>query len=104
MHLVAPQLFQLVGLERLAERLLSDQVSVRELLSPSLVPSHHLACEEAPKTNLIGRGRLFAVFELVGVTRQKICPPLSRIVPNRGQRGLIAVVASRAEQLEGLAG
>jgi hypothetical protein len=61
MHLVASKPLKLVGVERLAERLLADQRAVGQLLLPVLEPRQHLAFEEAAQALDIGGGRLFAI-------------------------------------------
>jgi hypothetical protein len=104
MHLVASKPLKLVGVERLAERLLADQRAVGQLLLPVLEPRQHLAFEEAAQALDIGGGRLFAISEFIWIAPERVRPPGLCILTQRRQRGLLGIVALGPEQFERTAG
>ena len=83
MHLVAAEPLQLVGVQRLAERLLADQRTVGQFLLPVFEPRQHLAFEEAAQALDISGGWLLAFSEFVWIASKRVRPPSLRILAQR---------------------
>jgi hypothetical protein len=75
-NLVASETLQLVGIERLAKRLLADQGPVREFLPSRLKARQYLLFDEAVEAFAVRGKGLFIVIQIIGVALQLICPPL----------------------------
>ena len=67
MDLVAAEPLQLVGVERLTERLLADERPVGQFLLARLEPRQHLALQKATQSLRVGCGALLVLFQLRGV-------------------------------------
>src|SRR5208282_1383310 len=83
MDLVAAEPLQLVGVERLTERLLADERPVGQFLLARLEPRQHLSLQKATQSLGVGGGGLVALVQFVGISRQDIGPPLSRVISQR---------------------
>jgi hypothetical protein len=78
MNLVAAEPLQLVGIQCLAECLITNQWPIRQFLLPGLEPRQLLCFEVAAKTVGVGGGARLALFQFVGIAQQGIRPRFQR--------------------------
>jgi len=105
MDLIAPELFQVVGVEGLTERLFVDERPVRQFLLPGLELRQDLGFQNAAQATGVGGGGRLLRLQFAGIARQHIRPPLRHILTEqRRPRGLVGIVALGAEQVEGAVG
>src|SRR4029079_9433465 len=101
MNFVTDKLLQLVRIEGFAERLLTNEGSVEERLSPLNKPREYLTFEKAVQPLGISGRRFVVLHPLEGTAYQGRGPPLTCILAQSCQRSLVVIMWLEAEQLEG---
>ena len=102
MDLVPAEPLQLVGVERLTERLFADQGPVVNSSCRASNQGNTSSFEEAPQTRVVGGDRFLA--SLVYRDRGPACRPTIRTyLAQRPERCLVAIIARGFQEVEGAA-
>jgi hypothetical protein len=92
MNFVTDKLLQLVSIEGFAERLLTNEGSVEERLSPINKPREYLTFEKAVQPLGISGRRFVVLHQLERIARQGRGPPLTCILAQSCQRSLVIII------------
>src|SRR5690348_12245668 len=98
MDFIAAEPFELVCVERLAERVRAAQWTIGELFPAVFKPRQHLVLKETTQAFRVGRGRLLVLFKLVRTASEHILPPALGILAQSRESHFVGVIALGPEQ------